>query len=70
MAVRSKAGQKFLQGSKVVQGACGRNVASVKKRVNANLFYAFLYGFLNHRLKVVDVGVNVSVRNESYKVEG
>ena len=70
LAVRSKAGQKFLQGSKVVQGACGRNVAAVKQSVNANLFYAFLYGLGAHGLKVVDVGVNVSVRNKADKVEG
>ena len=65
-----KARKEFFKRCDVVQCGSRVNVASVKQCVHADFLYSFLVRLFNHRLEVVDVGVNVSVRYKSYKVKG
>src|SRR5574344_1391978 len=64
-----EAGEEVIERLEEIKRACGLNIASVEKRMNADLFYAVFVCGCNHCLEVVDVRVHVSVRKKSDKVK-
>ena len=59
----------FLQRSNKSQRRSRVNIAAVKQRMNADFLDSFFISLGNHRLKMVNMTVNISVRNKSDKMQ-
>ena len=61
--------EELFERADVIESGGFRNVTTVEEDVNANLLDAFLLGLGNHGLEVSDVGVNVTIAEETDEVE-
>ena len=66
---RTEFGEELFKGFYVVQSGSFGNVTTVEKDVDTNRLYGFLLGLCDHGLQVSDVGVDVTVAEETDEVE-
>ena len=69
-AIGTEIGKELLEGTNVIKRTCLTNVSTVQKNMNSYLTNAGVLRFLNKRLKVINVRVNVSVGEKAEEMKG